>query len=285
MSGDIADALAALISFGIGDFVYKRAAAAGLPAQHFLMGQAWFFGPAILLYAFLTGRLHPVPAALWGGGAGLLIAIGFYNYVHSLRTGAVGLVAPVFRLNFLVTAALAIFWLGEPLTAPKLGGFLLALVAGWLLLGAPRRGAGLAAAAARGPLLRVLIATAATGMANFCYKLGLLGGATPETMLVAQAVVFGGLLTAMTGLTSGSIRPPRGFVLHSAPAALVQLAAFLFLLHALQHGAASVVVPIAQMGFVVAALLGALVFGEAWTARKLAGLSAAIAALLLLALG
>jgi uncharacterized membrane protein len=57
------------------------------------------------------------------------------------------------------------------------------------------------------------------------------------------------------------------------------------LLHGLKHGDASVVVPIAQMGFVVAAVLGVVVFGESWTARKVAGLCTATAALLLLAMG
>lgn len=284
MRPDIADALAALLCYGVGDFIYKRAASAGLAADRFLMGQAWLFCPAIILYAWLTGTLRLNIAALWGAVAGLFIVVGFYNYVRSLRTGAVGLIAPVFRLNFIVTAALAVGWLGERLTVPKAGGFALALIAGWLLLGGSF-GGGALEARARGPLAQVLLATAATGAANFCYKLGLIAGATPETLLAAQALVFSGLLTLMTFLASGTIRPPAGFARHSGPAALVLLAAFLFLLHGLEQGDASIVVPIAQMGFVIAALLGALFFGEAWTARKIAGLSAATGALLLLALG
>lgn len=43
--------------------------------------------------------------------------------------------------------------------------------------------------------------------------------------------------------------------------------------------------PIAQMGFVVAAELGVVFFGEGWTGRKVGGLAAAVAALALLALG
>jgi uncharacterized membrane protein len=285
MTSELAYALAALVCYGLGDFIYKRAASAGLAAEHFLMGQAWFFCPAIIVYAWLTGTLAFSPSAVWGGAAGLLILVGFYNYVRSLRTGSVSIIAPVFRLNFMITAALAIGWLHEPLTVRKIIGFLLALWAGWLLLGGPLHRDGAGRGAALRSLVQVFVATVATGAANFCLKLGLLGGATPETMLAAQAVVFTSLVTATTYAMNGSIRPQAGFAAHSGPAAVVLVAAFLFLLHSLKSGDASVVVPIAQMGFVVAAVLGVVCFNEAWTARKVAGLTAAGAALAVLAIG
>jgi drug/metabolite transporter (DMT)-like permease len=284
MTGTIADALAALVCYGLGDFIYKRAARAGLPSDYFIMAQGWFFCTAILVYAWLTGTLHLASAALWGAVAGVLVLVAFYNYARSLNIGSVSVIAPVFRLNFLVTVALAIGVLHEKLTVPKGLGFLLALATGWLLLGGPAR-RDVDPAAARRSLIQALVATVALGTANFCYKLGLMGGATPETMLAVQAVVFTGLATAATALVHGRIRPPRGFAWHSGPAALVLVAAFLFLLHGLKTGQASVVVPISQMGFVVAAVLGVIVFKEDWTARKIAGLCTALAALALLTMG
>ncbi|HWI25506.1 MAG TPA: EamA family transporter [Stellaceae bacterium] len=285
MSGGIAYALAALVCYGIGDLIYKRAAAAGLKPEYFLMVQAWCFCPAILFYAWGTGNLHLEPAALWGCLAGLFVLVGFYNYVRSLRVGAVSIVAPVFRLNFIITAALAILWLSEPLTASKAAGFLLALLAAWLLLGGAAPLGSADPLLARRPLLQVTLATLAVGVANFCYKLGLIAGATPETMLAAQAVVFSSLLTATTFAVNGTIRPARGLFRHSLPAAIVLVAASLFLLHGLQRGDASVVVPIAQMGFVIAAVLGIAFFGETLSLRKIAGLCVATAALAALTLG
>src|SRR5882757_2258211 len=84
MNSEISYALAALVCYGLGDFIYKRAASAGIAAEHFLMGQAWFFCPAVIAYAWITGTLDVTPAAWWGGLAGLLILIGFFNYVRSL---------------------------------------------------------------------------------------------------------------------------------------------------------------------------------------------------------
>ncbi len=284
MNADIAYALGALVCYGVGDFIYKRAAAAGLVPEYFLMGQAWFFFPAIIVYGWASGTLAFSLPVLWGGLAGLFLLVGFYNYARSLRTGAVGIIAPVFRLNFIVTAAFAIGWLHEPLTAAKLVGFALAFAAGWMLLGAPLPRDAAGQRATLRSLAEVLVATVAAGAANFCHKLGLVGGASPETLLTAQAAVFSVLVTAMAYLMNGEIRPPPGFARHSGPAALALIAAFLFLLHGLKHGDASVVVPIAQMGFVVAAVLGTVFFGEGWTARKIAGLGAATAALLVLAI-
>jgi drug/metabolite transporter (DMT)-like permease len=285
MNSDIAYALAALVCYGLGDFIYKRAASAGIAAEHFLMGQAWFFCPAVIAYGWITRTLDFESPAWWGGLAGLFILIGFFNYVRSLRSGSVSIIAPVFRLNFIVTAALAIGWLGEPVTASKLTGFALALGAGWLLLGGPQSGRITDPPAARRSLVQVVVATVAMGTANFCHKLGLVGGATPETMLAAQAIVFTALVTAMGFAMNRTIRLPAGVAAHSAAAAFVLIAAFLFLLHSMRHGDASVVVPIAQMGFGVAAVLGVVFFKEALTARKVAGLCAAGVALLVLAFG
>jgi uncharacterized membrane protein len=284
MTPDIAYALAALVCYGIGDFVYKRAAIAGISSEHFIMGQAWFFCPAVILFAWATGTLQFSMTALWGGLAGLFLLVGFYNFSRSLRTGAVSVIAPVFRLNFIVTAALAIGWLHEPLTLQKLTGFALSLVAGWLLLGVAPKGAAADPKAVRGSLVRVIVATVAAGAGAFCHKLGLVGGAAPETLLAAQAIVFSTAVTVMAYVVTGTIKPPAGFARHSGPAAVVLVGGFLFMLYSLRHGQASVVVPIAQMGFVVAAVLGVVVFGEAWTLRKVAGLATAAAALLVLAL-
>ena len=53
---------------------------------------------------------------------------------------------------------------------------------------------------------------------------------------------------------------------------------------ALVRGQASVLVPVAQMGFVITAAAGILLLGEASSARKICGLLAAVGALLCLAM-
>jgi uncharacterized membrane protein len=284
VSTGIEFALGAMLFFGLGDLIYKRAASAGVQAHHFLMVQSWGFAASLVLYAALTGSLRFVAGSLWGAVAGLFMFTGFYNFARSLHTGSISINAPVFRLSFVLTAALAIALLGEPLTAYKSAGIGLALVAAWLLLGgpAPERAEHKETASS---LLRVIVATVAVGIGNFIYGLGLRGGATPVSLIITQAAVVVSLSTLFVWRLDGRIRP-RGAVLRHAPRASVVLAlAFAFMVEAIARGQASIAVPIAQMGFVVTATLGFAFLGERFTARKGAGIVAALAALASLAHG
>lgn len=273
-------ALGAMFCFGASDLVYKRGAAAGIPAGEFVMLQAWVFCPGVTLYAWLTGTLALHWSALWGALAGLFLFVAMYNFARSLQGGSVSTNAPIFRLNFILTAVLAILLLDEPLTIAKVVALAGALVAVWLLLGEPGKTRHPSDA---GSLTRVSIATLAMAMVNLFYKIGLQHGALPETMVAAQAWVFCSLATLLRFLPKRRFHvTPRAWR-YSTLAAAALAAAFVLLMHALARGPASVLVPVAQMSFVFTALCGAALFGESLNARKLAGLAVAGAALALFA--
>jgi drug/metabolite transporter (DMT)-like permease len=274
-------ALGAMLCFGLGDLIYKRAAAAGSPSRQFIMMQAWVYCPAVTLYAWLTGTLHPTAAALWGAVAGVFSLSAFYNFVRSLQDGAVSTNAPIFRLNFIITAALAIALLGETLTLAKSAALACALIAVWLLL-AERSGGTTRSTAAS--LMRVVIATISLGLANLLLKIGLQHGALPETLVSAQAWVFSSLATLFAFLPERRLDLSGNTWRYSTPAAIALVTAFVLLAHGLQAGPASVLVPVAQMSFVFTALLGAVLFREPLNARKLIGLLIAAGALVLFAI-
>jgi drug/metabolite transporter (DMT)-like permease len=280
MTPGIGFALGAMICFGVSDLIYKRGAAAGFTASDFLMSQAWIFCPGVTLYAWVTGTLHPQLSAVWGGLAGFFLFVALFNFTRSLQTGAVSTNAPIFRLNFTLTAALAILLLGESLNAAKVIALLCALVAVWLLLAEAGIARGKSSWASLG---RVLIATAAMALANLFYKIGLQNGAWPETMVAAQAWVFCSLATLFGLLGDGGFRAPREIWIYAASAAVALFGAFVALMHGLALGPASVLVPVAQMSFVFTALLGAAIFHERLDAKKYAGLAIAAAALVLFA--
>ena len=282
MNQPIVFAVVALVCYGVTDFIYKQAAAAGIRADHFLMAQGWFFFPLVTGYVLATGRLALDPAALWGSVAGAFVFIGFYFFIRSLSAGAVSTNASIFRLNFIVTVALVVILLGEPLTAGRIIGLAFALAATWLLLGAGGSG-GAPMEARRRSLIQVAIATVAFGASNFFHTLGLRHGAVPETLAVAQASLFMPLATLVVYGADRRLRPPRPTFKYGAAAAILLLGATIFLLHGIAAGQASVVVPIAQMGFIVAALLGIFVLRERVTVRKAIGLILALAALAALA--
>src|ERR1700754_3391235 len=136
MSQPIVYALVAMVCYGVSDFIYKQAATAGIRADHFLMAQGWLFCPLVIVYALATQTLVLNAAALWGSLAGAFVFIGFYFFIRSLTAGSVSTNASIFRLNFIVTVALVVIWLGEPLTPTKIAGLAFALLATWLLVGA-----------------------------------------------------------------------------------------------------------------------------------------------------
>ena len=284
MSQPFIYALMAMVCYGLSDFVFKRAAAAGIRANHFLMVQGWFFCPLVILYALATGTLVLDLAALWGSLAGVFIFLGLYFFIHSLATGSVSTNAAIFRLNFIVTVLLVVVFLSEPLTSRKIGGLALALLATWLLLGAATAGEPAKIHARRRSLGQVALATLCFGSSNFFHTVGLRYGAVPETLAVAQAALFMPLATVVVYFADGKVRPPDVTFKYGATTAVILLGATIFLLRGLANGQASVLVPIAQMGFIVAALLGIVILRERVTARKATGLAAALAALAMLAL-
>ena len=179
--------------------------------------------------------------------------------------------------------ALAVVFLREPLTARKFAGLACAvltvgtLIARRLPDGLPARRATL------GSLARVGVATAAIGITNYIYKVGLSAGATASSLLTAQACVVAGLALGLVRITDGEVRVPRGAWRHAGIAGMVLALAFIALTEGLVRGQVSVVVPIAQLSFVVTAVLGIVVMTEPFSARTALGLRAAAGAIALLA--
>lgn len=282
MTPAVALALGSMLCLGLADLLYKRGAAAGVPAHHFLMAQAWCFAPGIVLYGLVTGTLEAKPYGLWGGAAGVFVFVALYHFAKSLKSGSVSLIAPIFRLSFTVTAALAVLLLGEPVTPWKLAGLAAALAAVWLLLGG-EAGSTRAAGASRSSLVQALVAMAAMGVANFLYKVGAASGGMPATFIAGQAAVFLPLATAFAWTVDRGIRPQRAAWGYAGATAAVFLIGLVLLFESLTRGEASVLVPITQMGFVVTAAVGVVFLREPFTLRKGGGLVFALGALTCLA--
>jgi drug/metabolite transporter (DMT)-like permease len=280
MTPGLGFALFAMICFGVSDLIYKRGSTAGIEAGEFVMLQSWVFCPAVTVYAWLSGTLHLSSPALWGSLAGVFLFVALFNFAASLRGGAVSTNAPIFRLNFTLTAALAILLLGEVLTLVKAAALLCSLAAVWLLLADPNTNFSNIDVHS---LARVLIATAAMALTNFFYKVGLQHGALPETMVSTQAWVFTSLATILRLQQEGFHITPSAWR-YSTSAALVLGAGFILLLHGLALGPASVLVPVAQMSFVLTAVIGAALFHESLDWRKRGGLVVAVIALALFAI-
>lgn len=282
MNSAIWFAFAALLFNGFTDFAFKQAAAGSMRGDYkmhqFIVAQSVLFWITIFLYGLATNELKPGPHVWLGLLAGVFMFVGFNCFAWSLRHGNVSVNGPIFRLNFLVTAGLAILLLGEPPLPVKLVGLGLALVAIWLLVGTGSGGARLSAEAKRS-LLLAIAATLALGAGNTIHKIGLSWGGTPATQLVTHSFVYLTLSTIVSMRSDGGLRLPLKVWPVAAWGAVAGGIGFICMMRGLTVGEASVIVPIAQMGLVVSAALGVVVLGERLTGRKLTGLAAAVAAL------
>ena len=284
MSQPIAYALVAMVCYGVCDFIYKQAATAGIRADHFLMVQAWFFCSLVILYALATGTIVSIRrrcGACWPARSPSSAS------TTSSAAWSPGRSARMHRSSVSISSSpslLVVVLLGEPLTLRKIIGLAFALLATWLLLGTAGPAADRTSGdARRRSLLQVAVATLAFGAANFFHTVGLRHGAVPETLAVAQAAVFMPLATIVVYGADRKLRPAAMTFSYSAIAAILLLGATIFMLRSVAEGQASVLVPITQMGFIVAALLGIFVLRERITARKTVGLASALAALAVLA--
>ena len=149
-----------------------------------------------------------------GMTAGVLIFVALYNFARSLASGAVSIVAPVFRLSFAITVALAVWLLDEPLTGWKLAGLAASLAAVWLLL------AGAPASSPRATLssvLRVLVATVAMGIVTRCTLAPMARGSPSPSTGRHRILAIG---DAVTSARDHGFHPPPGAWRHGATAAV-----------------------------------------------------------------
>ena len=173
---------------------------------------------------------------------------------------------------------------GESLTSLKVVGWALALIAAWLLLGnGGRQPSTIDPALRRSSLIRVGVATVSVGIANLLYKVGLNAGVTPAAMLVVQAAMVVSMSSLLVFRIDGRIRPLPATYRFASMTSILLAAAFILLMEGLARGQASVLVPIAQMGFVLTAVLGFVFLREPVHARNVLGLVFAMGALVSLA--
>lgn len=272
-------ALVAMLLVGIADFTYGRAVRKGITPGTMTCSQACFFVPATGLWAALQGVYAWTAPTLLGAAAGFFLFLGFWAFMRSVSLGQASVSTPIYRISFVVTALVAILFLGETMTLRKGAGFLLAGASIFLL---SDFGPGAAALSRERPasLAWALAAMLSVGLLNVVYKLGAMAGVAPAMFLHSQGTFF--ILIAFTyaGISQGGPRFSRAGWAHSSVTAACFLAGLMALLAAFREGEASVVTPISQLSFVVSALMAALWMGEHFSARKVAGLALAAATIL-----
>src|SRR5215470_14240912 len=119
----------AVVTVGASNLFYKIGLRAGAPPETLLVAQAVAFNACALSYTlFADGALRPTKYAWqYPALAAVVLLFAFMLLLHSLVIGEASVFVPVAQMGFVVTAAVGILALGEPLTARKAGGLAAAL--------------------------------------------------------------------------------------------------------------------------------------------------------------
>jgi drug/metabolite transporter (DMT)-like permease len=272
--------LASMVLVGTADLLVRRATLRGITVASFMVLQSWFFGPTALAWAAATGGFRWSAANLVGLACGVLAFVATYSFLRSLQApgGQVSVNASIYRLSLVVTAALGVAVLGERITAAKLAALLLAIAAVVLLTEASHR----RLPARPGGLGWACLAMVTFGLVQFLYKVGVVLGASPTLLIFGQFCALTSISVCYARWRDGGLRFTRTIWAHAPLCGILNSSGRVLLASALTTGDASAAVPVSQMSFVFTFLLAAPLFGEPVTRRKLAGLLAAVLAILVL---
>lgn len=261
----------------IGGLGARRAPALLVAASGHLFSLFLLAGLCVALRVPLPG-LHPLFFAALGGFEGALALAIFYR---ALAMGSMGLTA---ALTGLITALIPVLFsfahdgLPTPLAA---SGLALGLIAIWLITRAPEApvSSGASTAATSKALLLGILAGIGFGAQLILFKFAAQGGILwPIT--AARAAGSAAMLIALV------LMPPRGawrgFWITGIAAGALDTIGNLFYLRATQLGRLDIAAMICSLYPAGTILLASLVLRERPTRRQLAGVTLAVAAILLL---
>ena len=266
-------ALLALFLIGVADYVYGRAVRNKILPGTITASQSSIVVPITWVWAQLDGSYAWTPPAFWGIGAAFFTFIGFWSFMRSVELGEASASTPIYRMSFVVTAMLAVWFLGESITLPKILGLVLTGCAIFLFSDFQR---GSFSADKLASVLWAVTAMVAVGLVNFIYKLGVSGGVSPIMFLHSQAVFF--ITTAYIysfAVQGGPKFSKKGWA-HGLATAICFIFGNTALLAAFREGEATIVSPIVQLSFIVTTILATWRLSEKMTVRKSLGLAAAV---------
>lgn len=278
--------LFALLSLGFAgvlDIVFKRYSLKGMSKGMLLFGMGVMWGLLQLLTLQLDGHQPSLDTISLGYGlaAGALVTGSNLLLMESLTHLDVSLGSTLYRLNTVGVVILSVLFLLEPLSLTKLAGISFAVAAALLLY--HRSHAHLAPDLLKTFFWVAVLASMLRAGFGVVTKAGLSDGADGSTMMLVSAAcwILGGV--AYAHLRERRIRITAEKMRYSIVAGVLVFLIVNTLFAALARGEASVLVPIANLSFIVALGISVALGMERFTARKALALGCAGVAIVLLA--
>jgi drug/metabolite transporter (DMT)-like permease len=282
MNSAILYALLSLFFAGLNDIVFKRYAAKersrGMVV--FTIGLVWA-GLQLLLLLGDGASLHIDSVTLvYGLAAGVALTLSNLLLIESLTHIEVSLGSTIYRLNTLGVVLLSVLLLQESMNLYKTAGIASGVMAILLLLQAP--GLEIDLRLHRLFIGLAILASLLRAIYGVVTKAALNQGADSDLLMLIAALcwILGGAAYAV--LREGRFRLSGKKLIYGAVSGLLVTLIVNFLVAAVALGEASVVIPIANLSFVVALLLSLALGWERLSPRKLSAIVCAVASIWLL---
>jgi drug/metabolite transporter (DMT)-like permease len=287
LSDAVTYALLSLGSAGLLDVVYKRYSrkTRSRGTYVFGIGVVWAMLQTSVIIMKQDVLLLDSVSIGFGLLAGLFLTLSNILLLESLTHIDVSLGSTVYRLNSLAVVVMSWLFLGEDLGLLKLSGIGFGVIAVCLLY---QRGSGSLDDGKPHPFLPFFLMAIAASFFRASYGVatrgGILNEADPQTMLLLCAVswIVGGALYAR--LREGRFQLTKKKIGYASVSGVLVFLVVYFLMQAVRFGEASIVIPIANMSFVMAMGISVILRFESFTPRKAAAMVVAALAIVTLAL-
>ncbi len=271
MSRAILFALLSLFFAGLLDVVYKRYSRKSRSRGTYVfgIGVVWCILQTATIAIGDDALIVDETSIRYGLFAGLCLTLSNLLLLESLTHINLSLGSTIYRLNTIGVVVLAYIFLGESLGGMKLLGIGLGIAAVGLLY---RPDTTSVAQEKRGQFLPFFLMAVAASLFRAGYGVitrgGILHQADPQTMLLFCALswVVGGALYAR--LREGRFQLTSKKIRYALVSGVLVFLVVDFLMLAVKYGEASIVIPIANMSFVMAMILSIALRFESFSFRK-----------------
>jgi drug/metabolite transporter (DMT)-like permease len=284
LSAAVAFALLSLACAGLTDIVFKRYSQVDRSRGLYVLGigVTWTIIQSAIVLTTGDDIRFDAQTLAFGVAAGLLVAVSNTLLIESLTHIDVGLGSTIYRLNTIAVVMMAVFLLDEPLTGIKLTGVLLGVAAVIALFERNHEHA-----EARNVFLLFFVLVVIASLLRACFgilsKMAVLRGVDLKTMLLVNAPIWIAVGAVYAWSRREDMRVTGTTLKYALASGALICGVANFLMLAVERGQASVVVPIANMSFLVALLISAGMGMERLSLQKVAAVGLAIAAIVVLA--
>lgn len=284
MTPAITFALISLAAAGCLDITFKKFSRKERSRGMYLFGCGAVWLTLQLIYLGINDTVleFSETTIVFGAIAGLMVAMSNILLIESMTGLDASLGSTIYRLNTIGVVVISVLLLGEDFGVLKLSGIAIGIFGVAMLY---RRSPETGEVVRSALFFLILAITAATFRAIYgvVTKSGLEEGALPEGMLVIAACcwVVGGL--AYAALRERRVRMTGKKAVYALVSGVLCFAVVNSLIEALRLGEASVVIPIANLSFVVTLLIAFGLGMESLNARKYAAICCAAISVFLLA--